>query len=221
MSGNYLYIKSGTGLAINTAGDYSLYVKPATTTTLGGVIVGSGLSIDANGLLTSTGGGGGGASVIDAVGNYSLSTNSAFSATSSASQTMGAGSIVKLIFGTEQFDTQAEYDPTLGRFTAKEAGIYFFSACMRLNTTTATQIFLAFYKNGVADTRVQQFMNGAGSPTATTNTAAPAQAHGNNIMKLNAGDYIEVYGYSSLASSTQGLEALAFDTTFFRGTKLS
>ena len=35
-------------------------IQPATTTTLGGVIVGSGLNVDSNGLLSTTGGGGGG-----------------------------------------------------------------------------------------------------------------------------------------------------------------
>ncbi|MDQ0976620.1 hypothetical protein QFZ31_006672 [Neobacillus niacini] len=227
MSGNYILVKVdkgleidpttygvkvkvGTGLGFDATtgalittgeggGTYTL--QPATDSTLGGIKVGTGLSITTDGVLSADGGGGGSSAV-----------TSMFSATSATSQAISAGGVIKLIFGTEQQDLAGEYDPTTGRFTASTAGTYVFSGCMRVGNTTSAQFFLAFYKNGVADSRVQQFQNGSGS--------TPAQAHGNSIMKLNAGDYIEVYGYCSVATSTVGREALSFDTTFFRGVKI-
>ncbi|MBO4736625.1 MAG: hypothetical protein J5614_09570 [Paludibacteraceae bacterium] len=48
-------VNYGDGLTVNT--DNELEVVPATSSTIGGIIVGSNLSIDANGVLSATGGG--------------------------------------------------------------------------------------------------------------------------------------------------------------------
>lgn len=164
----------------------------------------------------------------DINGSYTNTTNSAFMASSNVAQTVGAMAVIKLVFGLVGLDVLGEYDKTLGRFTAKASGIYFFTACVRYpapasGTKTGQQAFLAFYKNGVNDTRVQQLTNGANTMTGTTATIAynPIQAHGNVIMQLNAGDYVEVYAYADLATTTQGKDVLTYDTTFFRGIKLA
>lgn len=155
---------------------------------------------------------------LDGNGSYNNTSNSCFAVTAAVDQSETAGAITKLVFGTKQWDNLSEWDATNNRFTCKAAGIYYFSACMRLNNTTATQVFLAFYKNGAADTRVQNFMNGAGSGTTT----APVHAHGSCILKLAAGDYVEVYGYSSVAATIQSRTSITgYDVTFFRGVKIA
>lgn len=142
-------------------------------------------------------------------------TNSAFRAGSTGGQTMSAGAVNKIVFDTEQFDIQSEYDPSLYRFTAKTSGIYHFNACVRFAPTTSTQAFLTFYKNGAENTRVQNFTNGG-----TGN--AVVQAHGSCVMQLAVNDYVEVYAYSSVATTTQGTgSGLTYDATFFSGVKIS
>lgn len=212
----------------------------ASATTLGAVKVGSGLSIDASGVLSASGGGGGGGSylpltggdltgpltisgnrvqALDVNGSYTNPSNSCFAVTAAVDQSNTAGAISKLVFGTVQYDNQSEWDATNNRFTAKQAGTYYFSACMRLNNTLNNQVFLAFYKNGVADTRVQNFLNGGG---ASGNTTSAIHAHGSTTMKLNASDYVEVYGYTAVASTIQSRTSITgYDVTFFRGSKLS
>lgn len=151
---------------------------------------------------------------LDPNGSYTNTTNSAFAVTAATDQTETAAAITKIVFQTVQYDVLGEYSTANNRFVAKQPGIYYFSACMRLNNTTATQAFLAFYKNGSADTRVQNFMNGASS--------APLHAHGSCTMKLAANDYVEVYGYSSLAATIQSRTSITgYDVTFFRGIKLA
>ncbi|MDL2243904.1 hypothetical protein LJC54_00140 [Parabacteroides sp. OttesenSCG-928-J18] len=77
---------STTGLTITTAG--TLSVKTATTSQLGGIIVGSGLSITSAGVLSATGGGTGGTSL-------SLSTGGTGNAFTSASLTNNTLTLTK------------------------------------------------------------------------------------------------------------------------------
>lgn len=156
-------------------------------------------------------------------GTNTNATNSAFRmyASGTTNETMAAGAINKISFDTIEFDILGEADATTNyRFTAKTAGVYIFSACFRLGSTTGTQCFMSFYKNGTEYTRVQNFMNGSGNATAT---AAVVQAAGATVIKLAAGDYIEVYGYSSVASSVQGKSAMSSGAqpTFFAGVKIA
>jgi hypothetical protein len=179
--------------------------KKASDTELGLVKIGTGITIDANGVITASGGGGG-------IGD--INTTSAFSATQTTGQSLTATIPAKLIFETESVDNKSEYDTTLSRFVASEAGIYLFSSTMRLNASTGAEVFLSFYKNGVQHTRVQQFTNDGA-------VAKAVQAHGNLIIKLSAGDYIEVYGYSSNAVATAGYAVTGYHTTYFTGVRIA
>lgn len=150
----------------------------------------------------------------DTYGTTTNPTNSAFRVGTSGGQQMAGGAVNKIVFDTPQFDIQSEYDASLYRFVAKTSGIYQFNACVRFGSTLNTQAFLTFYKNGVENTRVQNFVNGG-----TGN--AVVQVHGTSVMQLAVNDYVEVYSYSSVATSTQGTgSGLAFDATFFAGVKI-
>lgn len=70
--------------------DASSIIQPATTTTIGGVIVGSGLSIDQYGILSATGGGG---SEVSYVAGDGISINQGSQPTDISSLTWEAGSI--------------------------------------------------------------------------------------------------------------------------------
>jgi hypothetical protein len=223
----------------------------ASATQLGLIKVGSGLSIDVNGVLTASGGGGGlpttggnltgpltisgnRVQALDANGSYTNGTNSAFLARTSAVQSLSSGVVTKANFGAKTLDVLSEFDTSLGRFTAKASGVYLFSACLRFpapasGATTGLQAFLAFYKNGVAESRVQQLVNGASTQTGTATPVqylAPFQVHGAVIMSLNAGDYVEIYTFAQFDATTQttsiqGFETNGYDTAFFRGIKLA
>lgn len=63
------YVLSGSGEWVPQTGGGGTYELPiATTSTLGGIKVGDGLTIDANGVLSTTGGGGGGDSIAEGGG---------------------------------------------------------------------------------------------------------------------------------------------------------
>jgi hypothetical protein len=204
----------------------------ASPTQLGLVKVGSGLSIDAQGVLTASGGGGGGAYLpltggaltgpltingltvptLDANGSNNNPTNSAFRATAPGTQALAASAVTKLTYNTEEYDIQSEFDTTLSRFTAKAQGVYMISCCMRVGNTTSAvgpQMFITLYKNGAEYTRMQNFVNGALSGSAF-------QAHGCAVVKLNANDYVEVYGYSTVALTVQN----NVGASFFSGVKV-
>lgn len=150
-------------------------------------------------------------------GTNTNTTNSAFRAYAQAGgQTMGAGAINKITFETVDFDTLGEYSNTLYRFTAKTAGVYVASACFRLAAAVTNQTFMSIYKNGTEYTRLQNFINGG-------TTSAVVQAAGCTVVKLNANDYLEVWGFSSVASSIQGVAAMSSGAqpTFFAVTKIA
>lgn len=144
-------------------------------------------------------------------------TNSSFFAHAQAGgQAMTAGGILKIQFPNTDWDTLGEYDPTTNyRFKVKTAGIYFVTCCMRLSGAVTNTSFIAIYKNGVEFLRMQNFVNGG-------TASSVVQAHGNSIVKLNVDDYLEIYGYSSVATTIQGTSAMSSGAhpTFFGAIKI-
>jgi hypothetical protein len=97
------------------------------------------------------------------------------------------GVSTKMIYGTEIFDLSSAYNTTNGRFTAPEAGYYFFFANWRAPTTGGTncRCDISFYKNGTAAGAI------GGMNQTNSNDYA---SYGTLVSNLNANDYIEVYG---------------------------
>jgi hypothetical protein len=111
----------------------------------------------------------------------------------STAQSIPGATWTKVQFDTEDYDNQNEYDNSVNyRFTAKIAGVYQVSATViytgsAANTRTLTNI----YKNGA------NFAAGNDSSSVST---SQGQTVGVPI-KLEVGDYIEIYTYQSSGSA--------------------
>ena len=80
-----------------------------------------------------------------------LSTASHVRATSASGQSIPNNTPTTLVFGTETYDTQSEYDPTTGIFTAKEAGYYLVQGAYILTAdapTAGDRAIASVYLNG-------------------------------------------------------------------------
>jgi hypothetical protein len=115
----------------------------------------------------------------------------AFSAYSSANQNPSSGTQTKVIFGTESYDTNSNYDPTLSRFTPTVAGYYqLITSVSMAADTTITGARLYFTKNG-SGFQVPSMENtntgGFGGGYYTVHLSALVLANGTT-------DYFEVYG---------------------------
>jgi len=108
----------------------------------------------------------------------------AFSAYADTAQTISSGTLTKVTFGTEEFDTNNNFASS--RFTPTVAGYYQFNAtilCKASSTISAT--ILAFYKNGSAFARSFSLSVSSGEP----------MINGSCLIYLNGStDYVEVYG---------------------------
>lgn len=158
--------------------------------------------VDNTGTSLIGGGGGGGL----------ITPTSAFSATSTAQQSLTSATYTIIKFETEDYDLLSEYDPTTGRFTAKATGYYLFTTGIRyyLTSAAALQNLITVYKNGTEFHRMQNVINGSGSYFDVS---------GAIILKLNINDYIEINGYTSVASKTNGTNNAG--GTYFNGMRFA
>lgn len=91
---------------------------------------------------------------IDKDGAISVSGMTHVRANSTAGQTLTDGATATIVFGTELYDANSEYDPATGIFTATRAGYYQFSALVQMAQVSPTagdrnfQIYVT--KNGTA-----------------------------------------------------------------------
>jgi hypothetical protein len=104
----------------------------------------------------------------------------AFSATMSANQSVTSSTYTKVVFNTEDFDTNSNYDTTTYRFTPTVAGYYQITGSVYPNTTI-TAINSAIYKNG------SNFKAFSGT-TSSASVSALIYFNGST-------DYVELYGY--------------------------
>jgi len=112
----------------------------------------SGSTIEQNGstILTVDGSGN-----VDVANNLTSTGNlypkvPVFSARLTADQTFSSSTWTKAEFGTEDFDTNSNYDTTNYRFTPTVAGYYHISSVVRINYTGSANdtTYLNLYKNG-------------------------------------------------------------------------
>ena len=126
-------------------------------------------------------------------------TGPAFSAYPSSNQTLTVSTITKILFQTEEFDTNSNFASST--FTPTVAGYYQVSAAFEINTTLCNGS-ITFYKNGSAYKRPLSVGASSGDSFG-----------GSCLVFLNGTtDYIEVYGFISVG---QALSAQS-DRTFFQ-----
>lgn len=120
---------------------------------------------------------------------------SAFRAYSTTVQSIAAATFTKVIYDAEVFDNQGEYDPTISRFTAKQAGIYQVSAgIFWAPGVDGDRVITNIYVNGIEHTRVFDSTQGG---------ANDRQSAGSAAVKLAAGDYLEIFAWTKNALDTK------------------
>jgi hypothetical protein len=130
-----------------------------------------------------------------------------FSAYNTSAQALSASTQTKLQFNAEEFDTANCFDSTTNyRFTPNVAGYYQTGGGFGAATNQCTTI-VSIYKNGSIIKQV------ANSPL--TNPAS----YGSALVYLNGTtDYIELYGFLSIAQNTNtGLSGMYFQAVMVRG----
>ena len=131
---------------------------------------------------------------VDVTGNV-ITDAPAFSAVMSANQSISNATYTKIVFDTEEFDTNSNYDISNYRFTPTVAGYYQVNSCILFNigATGGIQGRLALYKNGSLNRDV---LIGYSSPPSwyTLNLSALVYMNGTT-------DYIEMYVQQSSGAS--------------------
>ena len=126
------------------------------------------------------------------------SSGPAFRANRTANYAITQNTWTKVNFNEEDFDTDSCYDSTTNfRFTPNKAGYYQFNYCGQINNANAADFFtIALYKNGA----------NYHSPNAVDiSSQGYGQVTGSDLVYMNgSSDYVEVFLYSSAASSNIG-----------------
>lgn len=148
----------------------------------------------------------GGATVKATVASLS-SFGPAFSVYPSASTNLTTSADTKVLFDTEEFDTNLNFASS--RFTPTVAGYYQINACIRIQgLLVGNTAYATLYKNGAAYKIGNILLNGvAGSPSVLVTS----------VVYLNGStDYLEIYAFqnSGLTLTTQNAQS----TTYFNGT---
>lgn len=117
-----------------------------------------------------------------------------FSLYQTSAQSLSA-SWTKLLMNAEEFDTSNA--AATGRFTAPATGYYQINA--ELTVTAQNTISISAYKNGV-QTKLGDYVNATSVGVAC-------------VLFLSAGDYVEIYGYSTGTPSVSAFQ----NATYFQG----
>jgi hypothetical protein len=118
----------------------------------------------------------------------------AFSAYQSTLQSIPAGPppYVKILFQTEEFDTNSNYDTTTSRFTPTVAGYYQVSGGFQILSASTSGVIVV-YKNGAA------YKFGTYPSVAGVN---PLLAVSCLVYCNGSTDYVEIWGSAALISNT-------------------
>ena len=128
-------------------------------------------------------------------------TGPAFSAYQSSSQTLTSVTLTKILFQSEEYDTNSNFASS--RFTPTVAGYYQLNAGMQ-SFASYTYGFIDIYKNGSRE----KAGNAGGIGNASNNWTV------SSLVYLNGStDYVEIYGF---LTNGQGLNN-TFAATYFNG----
>ena len=129
----------------------------------------------------------------------------AFSAYGSTAQTVTSNTDTKVVFDTEQFDTNNNF--ASNRFTPTVAGYYQFNTTIRFNGTAPSQYTIYWYKNG-SSIGIPCFIN--------TTIGSPFISSSSTLIYMNGTtDYFEIYANITATSPTLGSSST--NNNFFSG----
>jgi len=130
----------------------------------------------------------------------------AFSVYRNSAQSISAGTLTKVQFDTETFDTNNNFDPTTNyRFTPTVAGYYQVNLSINFASNSG-QLLVSIYKNG------SRGVGGEGQIIATLSGGTIVNC--SNIVYMNGStDYLEGYAFSASANSFN----TGANNTFFSG----
>jgi len=130
----------------------------------------------------------------------------AFSAYAGASTTLTNNADTKVLFNTEEFDTNNNFDSS--RFTPTVAGYYQINAAVRIQSVASgNTLYISIYKNGSAYK--------LGNLVIQPNTADPILLVTSVVYMNGSTDYVEIYAYQNFGS-TRTTQASS-GTTYFNG----
>jgi hypothetical protein len=122
----------------------------------------------------------------------------AFRAWNSTLVTIPSNTLTKILFQTEDFDTNSNFADS--RFTATIAGYYSINGCIGL-PVSSNNCTLVIYKNNIA--------HSAGTSIAALTTRSSVH----DIIHLNIGDFLEIY-VDHQAGANRNTSNQSFDTYF-------
>jgi hypothetical protein len=127
-----------------------------------------------------------------AVPSGQLSNPYKFSAWRNAALSTANGSLGAVVYDTETFDTNSNFDTSNGRYTAPVAGFYAFFWGEIVAANAGDTLYTSLMKNGTEHKRSHERPNVA----AGNNTMSGAA-----LIQLAAGDYVQVGVFASGARS--------------------
>jgi len=97
---------------------------------------------------------------------------------------------LKVIYGGEEFDDPAAYDPTTSVFTAPSNGVYMFGASVMTSVPSSASMELILAVNGELYARLDKKEQLSSFDWQTMN--------GTSLQRLSAGDRVEIWFYSTV-----------------------
>ena len=134
-------------------------------------------------------------------GTVMVSSNMpAFSAYAGSATSITNNTFVKVLFDTEEFDTNSNFASS--RFTPTVAGYYQISAVVGISLGTMSQNEAAIYKNGSVY-KYGQYPNPTVAQTAYAGVSSLVYCNGST-------DYIEIYGYQQSGGALNTVTGSAY-----------
>jgi hypothetical protein len=146
------------------------------------------------------------AMTIAADGKVAFPQVPSFLAGQASATTFTLDTFTKVKFDSEVADVGGNYDPVLSRFVVPVTGAYLFCYSVSQGnaiTGTTPQFAINLRKNGDANSVV-----GQASAVMLNNSFLPACA-GSTLIRLTAGDYVEVFGITLGVTGTPMISSFA------------